>query len=196
MILLQGEHFKKEKVINWFVFLRLMIKREVLGQLLDSKKAAILNAVLHSHEEMTLKEIAQKSKVPMATTFRILQNLAAQGILNRREWKTSKVYSCSANEKTEFLKELFYDEYDGVHEFVQVVGNLPEVQNILLHGSQRKGKANLLVIGENLDAGKIEEASQKVREKGFDLTYLPLTRKQYEQMAKMGLYAGEKRVLK
>lgn len=173
-----------------------MIKKEVLSQLLDSKKAAILNAVLHSHEEMTLKEIAQKSTVPMATTFRILQNLVAQGILNRREWKTSKVYSCAPNEKTEFLKELFYDEYDGVSEFIQVVGTLPEVQNILLHGSLRKGKANLLVIGENLDTSKIEEASQKVREKGFDLTYLPLTRKQYEQMAKMGLYAGEKKVLK
>ncbi len=172
-----------------------MIKREVLAQLVDSKKARILEAVLHSKEEMVLKEIAEKSQVPMATTFRILQTLVAQSILTRREWKTSKVYSCAPTENAAFLKELFSNEYDGVHEFVGLIADVPSIQNILLHES-RKGSANLLIIGENLDGNRLEEASQKVRAKGFDLTYLPLSRKQYEQMAKMGLYAGEKKVLK
>ncbi len=172
-----------------------MIKKEVLAQLVDSKKARVLEVILHAKEEMFLKEIAEKSQVPMATTFRILQTLVAQGILNRREWKTSKVYSCAPNDKTEFLKELFYDEYDGVSEFVRLVSDLSGIQNILLHES-RKGSANLLIIGENFDIHQLEEASRKVRTKSFDLTYLPLSRKQYEQMAKMGLYAGEKKVLK
>ena len=35
-----------------------------------------------------------------------------------------------------------------------------------------------------------------VKDKGFDLSYLTLTKEQYEQMAKMGLYSGEKQVLK
>src|SRR3989338_3934846 len=172
-----------------------MTKKEVLTSLIDDKKRRILHVLLHSHEELVLKEITVRSSVPSATTFRILQELVAQTIIHRREWKTSKVYSCQANEKTEFLKELFSDEYDGVHEFVTLVADIPGIQSILLHES-RKGSANLLVIGENLDGNRLDEAMQKVRNKSFDLTYLPLSRKQYEQITKMGLYGGEKKVLK
>lgn len=178
-----------------FSFL-VMIKKEVLAQLVDSKKARVLEVILHSNEEMFLKEISQKSQVPMASTFRILRELVAAGILTKRQWKTSKVYSCAHTEKTEFLKELFYNEYDGVAEFVQLLGNLEGVQNVILHGSQRKGKANVLVLGEHIDGNKVEEACQKIREKGFELSYLTLTKKQYDQMAKMGLYQGEKKVVK
>jgi len=189
-------NFRKEKVINISTILLSMVRKEMLHSLIDAKKIAILEVLLNSHEEMFLKEISQKSKVPMASAFRILQDMVGQGLLNKRKWKTSTIYNCVQNEKTDVLKELFSNEYDGVAEFVQAVGILPEVQSILLHGTQRKGKANLLVIGENLDTSKMEEASQRVREKGFDLTYLPVTRKQYDQMAKMGLYQGEKKVLK
>lgn len=173
-----------------------MVRKEVLHSLIDSKKIAILDILLTAHEELVLKEIAERSKVPMASTFRILQELVAQGLLHKRKWKTSTIYSCVQNEKTDVLKELFSNEYDGVHEFVQLIGDAAGVQSIISHGAQRKGKANLLVIGENLDGIKLEEASQKVREKGFDLTYLPVTKKQYEQMSKMGLYQGEKKVVK
>jgi len=172
-----------------------MVKREVLANLIDDKKRRVLDTMLHSHEELVLKEITSRSGVSPASTFRILRELAAQGIVNRREWKTSIVYSCPANEKTQFLKELFSDDYDGVHEFVDLVSEVPGIQSILLHES-RKGSANLLVIGENLDGNRLDEAMQKVRSKSFDLTYLPLSRKQYEQMARMGLYGGEKKVLK
>ncbi len=173
-----------------------MVRKEVLQSLIDFKKIAILEILLNAHEEMFLKEISQKSKVPLASTFRILQGLVGQGLLHKRKWKTSTIYSCVQNEKIDVLKELFSDEYDGVSGFVQLVGDLAGVQSIISHGTPRKGKANLLVIGENLDGVQLEEASQKVREKGFDLTYLPVTRKQYEQMSKMGLYQGEKKVVK
>lgn len=172
-----------------------MVRKEVLHSLIDSKKIAILDVLLNAHEEMVLKEIAEKSKVPMASTFRILQELVGQGLLHKRKWKTSTIYSCIQNEKTDVLKELFSNEYDGVSEFVQLIVEGAGVQSIISHGAPRKGKANLLVIGESLDGVQLEEASQKVREKGFDLTYLPLTKKQYDQMSKMGLYQGEKKVV-
>ncbi len=173
-----------------------MVKREVLHSLIDSKKMAILEILLNAHEEMFLKEISEKSKVPMASTFRILQEMVGQGLLHKRKWKTSTIYSCVQSEKTDVLKELFSNEYDGVHEFVQLLAGLEGVQNIILHGSQRKGKANVLVLGEQLDTNKVEDACQNIREKGFELSYLTLTKKQYDQMAKMGLYQGEKKVVK
>ena len=173
-----------------------MIKKEVLQSLIDAKKIAIVELLLNAREEMFLQEISQKSKVPMASAFRILQGLVREGLLHKRKWKTSTIYSCVQNEKRDVLKELFSNEYDGVYEFVQLLAGLEGVQNIILHGSQRKGKANVLVLGEQIDGNKVEEACQKVREKGFELSYLTLSKKQYDQMAKMGLYQGEKKVVK
>ena len=173
-----------------------MIKGEVLGHLVDSKKSAVLKVVLNSSDELCLKEISHRSSVPMASTFRILQGLVKAEMVQRRVWKNSKVYSCLHNEKVDFARELFHEEFDGLGEFVQAVQDLSSIQNILLHGVQKKGKANVLLIGEKIDTPRIEEACQKLREKGFELSYLTLTKEQYAQMVKMGLYSGEKKVLK
>lgn len=173
-----------------------MVKKEVLANLIDEKKAAILRVVLNSQEELCLKEIAEKSNVSITSTFRILQGLVKLEILQRRVWKNSKVYTCERNEKVLFLQELFYEEYDGLKEFTAAVENLPGIQNIILHGARKKNKANILLIGENIDVERVEEVCNKVKENGFELSYLTLTKEQYAQMAKMGLYSGEKKVLK
>lgn len=173
-----------------------MVKKEVLAQLIDEKKAAILRIILNSKDELYLKEIAEKSNVSVTSTFRILQDLATLGIIQKREWKTSKVYSCESNEKVEFLKELFTEEFDGIAEFVRSVQDVLGIQNIILHGARKKDKANLLLIGEGIDAPKIDQACKTIKDKGFEVTFLTLTQEQYTQMVKMGLYSGEKKILK
>ena len=173
-----------------------MVKKELLAKLIDHKKTAILKVLLSSPEELCLKEIVQKSKVSITSTFRILQELQELGVLTRREWKTSKVYSCKKNEKVDFLKDLFHEEFDGLSEFVDVVRDFSGIQEILLQGAKRKGKANVLLIGENIDVSKIDEVCNGLKEKGYELSYLTLTKSQYKQMSKMGLYSGEKKVLK
>lgn len=173
-----------------------MIRKEAISKLIDPKKIAVLKVVLSSNEELYLKEIAQKSAVSITSTFRILQELTEQGVLKKREWKTSKVYSCEENPKVDFLKELFAEEYDGLQEFVTAVKELPGLQNIILHGATKKGKANVLLIGEGMDLGPADAVCQKIKERGFELSYLTLTKNQYAQMSKMGLYSGEKKVLK
>lgn len=173
-----------------------MDKKEVLAGLMDRKRVAILKILLGAKEELVLKEIAQKSGVPVSSTFRILQEFADANVIARRVWKTSTVYSSSQGEETDFLRELFQEGYDGVGEFVNMVENIAGVQSIILHGVKRSGKANILVIGSGIDTGKIEDVGNRVREKGFDLSYVTFTRQQYDQMSKMGLYQGEKKVLK
>jgi|APSaa5957512622_1039677.scaffolds.fasta_scaffold173847_1 predicted transcriptional regulator len=173
-----------------------MVKKEILAKLIDDKKAAILQVVLNSQEEMYLKEIAEKSNVSVTSTFRILQELVKLEVLKKREWKTSKVYSCLQNDKVAFLKELFYEEFDGVTEFVKSLESISNIQNIILHGSRKKGKANILLIGNDIDVSLVEKERQNLKERNFELSYMTLTKEQYEQMAKMGLYSGEKKVLK
>ena len=174
---------------------RHMNKKEVLAALIDKKKAAVLYILLNASEEMYLKEIAEKSDVSITSTFRILQEFVELKIIQRKEWKTSKMYYSEKNAQVNFLKDLFDDPFDGVGEFIASVKEIPEINSIILHGAQKKGKANVLLIGENIDVSKIEEECSRLKNKGFELSYLTLGKQQYEQMVKMGLYAGEKKVL-
>ncbi len=176
-----------------------MTKKEVIASLMDEKKAAILRILLNSQDELYLKEIAQRSNVPIATCFRILQELVTLQVLQKREWKTSKVYSPLPNEKVDFLKDLFNEEIDGVKEFLQLTQEIGNIQNIILHGTRKKDKANLLLIGEGIDLltkEKIEQICKTIKDKGFEISFLTLTQDQYTQMVKMGLYSGEKKILK
>lgn len=172
------------------------MKNEVVAKLIDTKKASILRILTNAPEEMYLQEIAHKSNVPLTSTFRILRELVSLELVERRQWKTTKVYSYKKTEKNSLLKELFQEDVDGVAEFVHLVEPLPAIQNIILHGTQKKGKANILLIGEGIETAKVDAACQSLKEKGFDISYLTLTKDQYAQMTKMGLYSGEKTLLK
>ncbi len=170
-------------------------REELLTAVFDKKKAAILRVLLNAAEELSLNEIAQRTKVPMSSAYRILQELAKSGIIERKEWKNSKVYRWKPSKETPLLQELFQEEFDGVAAFLESVKSLPGLQGVIHHGVKKKGRANLLLIGDGLNTVAIEEAARKVREKKFELSFLTLTKSQYEQMAKMGLYSGEKEVL-
>lgn len=172
-----------------------MGKKEVIEQLLDRKKAAVLRVLLAATEEMYLQEISQKSNVPLSSTFRILQGLTKARLVDRRKWKTSTLYQCPSSEGILFLREVFLESFDGVQEFTSQAIQLPQVLQVLLHGQQTKKQANILVIGERIDPLPLETASQNLKTKGFDLSYLLLTKEQYTQLERMGLYAGEKKVL-
>lgn len=173
-----------------------MEKREVLSGLIDDKKAKVIQILLNASEEMYLKEISKKANVPIASTFRILHQLVELGIIQRRVWKNSKVYSCHRNEKVDFLRDLFFEEFDGLKEFVKSVKDITSIQSIILHGAKKKGKANILLLGKDIQTDPIDQVCKSLKGKGFELSYLTVTKEQYEQMAKMGLYSSDKRVLK
>jgi predicted transcriptional regulator len=173
-----------------------MGRGEALAQLIDDKKAAILKTIFNSKEELCLNEVASKSGVSLTSTFRLLQEFVDAGLIKRREWKNSKVYSPEDNEKVAYLKELFYEEFDGLGEFVNSVSGISSIQSIVTYGPKKKDKASVMLIGEGIDATRVTEVCQQLKEKGFELTFLTLTKTQYEQMTKMGLYSGDKKVLK
>ncbi len=173
-----------------------MVKKEVLSKLIDPKIGSILRIVLRTQEELTLLEVSQKSQVSPASTYRILQDLTEMEILNRREWKNSKVYKPHENEKVEFLRTLFDEELDAVAEFTQAALTIQGVQNIILYGSAKKGKANILLIGDSINASPLEPIKNSLKDRGADISFLALTKEQYDRMVTMGLYSGEKKILK
>ncbi len=173
-----------------------MGRGEALAQLIDDKKAAVLKTIFNSKEELCLNEVAAKSGVSLTSTFRLLQEFVDAGLVKRREWKNSKVYSAEDNEKVTYLKDLFYEEFDGLAEFVNQVSNVGSIHSIVTYGPKKKDKASVMLIGESIDVAKVTEVCQQLKDKGFELTFLTLTKIQYEQMTKMGLYSGDKKVLK
>jgi len=55
------------------------------------------------------------------------------------------------------------------------------------------------LIGEGIDLPtkeNIDQICKLIKEKGFEISFLTLTPEQYTQMIKMGLYSGEKKILK
>ena len=80
--------------------------------------------------------------------------------------------------------------------FIDTVKDIKELQYIVLHGKETKDRANLLLIGENIDSGKIKEICAKIKEEhNFIISPLTVTAEQYDSMSKMGLYSGKKNIL-
>ncbi len=160
-----------------------VVKREVLGKLIDSKKASILRVLLHAKEELYLKEIAHQSRVPIASAYRILKELTKLELIERRVWKTAKVYRPCQNDEVEFLKELFDDQINPIQEFVSHVKGFSGITDMLLHGDPKKG--NIVIIGEFINQARVQEVAESLQ---GSISFLCLTPNQYAQMERMGMY--------
>lgn len=171
-----------------------MIEKEVLRGLLDHKKTSILKTLYFAKEDMYLRELAKKSEVSVSSVFRILQELMGLGLVRVKELGMMKFFSLVRNEKSRFLEDWFKEE-SLLDVFVESVKGMEGLKKILLHGKNEKNQANVILIGECVDDSRIKKICDKIKEKGFDLSYLILTGEQFEKLDKMGVYAGEKKVL-
>lgn len=170
--------------------------REILEQLLNPSTLKILKLFInHEDQRYYLREIAKLTKVPPASTYRILLQLADIAIVKVERIKRFKLYALNT-EKSFFLTELLQDRKNAVMEFVNTIKEFDGVQMVVLHGKEDKARANVLVIGNNLDADSIKRNSVYIGEKyGFNIILLTLTPEQYNQMSSMGLYPGKKKIL-
>jgi len=188
--------FKNDKVyILASYFKKQMEPQEILTELFDNKVLNILKFFLKDETgEYYLREISRLTKVSPATTYRILNKLVALEILSVKEIKTAKLYSLQQNKSIDFLKNLV--EVDVIQFFVEQASKLENVEEILLLGNKGRTKANLLLLGTNIDTGKIKLLTGEIKEKyDYTINQMTLIREQYEQMSAMGLYPGTKKLL-
>ncbi len=170
--------------------------REVLEALLPTSTIKILKLFINNEDQRYyLREIAKLTKVPPASTYRILQDLVRLELIKVDSIKKFKLYS--SNPQTgKFLTDLLQDRKSAVADFVQSVKAFDGVEMIVLHGEEVKTKANVLVIGENMDLDSIKRNALYISDKyKFNLVLLTLVPDQYNQMASMGLYPGKKKIL-
>lgn len=169
----------------------------MLDNLFDKKILTILKLfIVDKEKEFYLREIAKQTKVPVATCYRILNKLLSFDIIKLIQIKKFKLYKLADNETTMFLETFLKEEKQILNIFLKKIKELPQVESVILHGKETRDRANILIIGENINSDSIKHICAEIKEKyKFTITPLTLVREQYKQMTSMGLYSGEKRVL-
>jgi len=172
-----------------------MESKDILKELIDNKTLKILNHFISNEgSEFYLREISRITGVSPASTYRILNKLVKLQVIKLNELKTTKLYSLEHNNIVIFLKSIL--KIDLVQQFVEKVSKLRGVKQILMLGTPSKTKANVLVLGNNIDNSKIKFICGEIKEKyNYTINQMTLTKEQYEQMSQMGLYPGGKKII-
>lgn len=170
---------------------------KIFEDLFDKKIIAILKILFREKsKKYYLQELSELSKIPIATTLRILNKLEKLELITVEKISRTKLYYIIENKKTAILSNIFKVDKRILDIFIEQIKELPNLKSVILHGKEHPDKANVLLIGEDLDPGFIKHICADIKEKyKFSLTTLSLTENQYEQMSHMGLYSGNKKTL-
>jgi hypothetical protein len=174
-----------------------MESEKLLDSLFDKKILTILKLFIKKKDQkLTLLEVSKATKVPLASTYRILNKLLLLEIISLEKTKHLKVYSFVESDKSKYLENVLKGTKTILDEFIDQINKLPGVVRVILHGKEEKDKANIIIIGENVDNESIKQIIVGIKEKHyFTLTHLLLTESQYVQMAAMNLFSGKKEIL-
>ena len=170
---------------------------KLLEELFDKKVLKILKLFLADKDnEFYLREAAKLSKVPVASTFRIINKLVSLNLITEKKIKKFKLYRISQNKNIEFLESFIKEEKRIVEIFVESASKIHGVESLILHGEESKDRANILVIGENIDSNIVKNICGEIKEKyNYIISPLTLARVQFKQMSNMGLYSGKRETL-
>ncbi|MBD3209632.1 hypothetical protein GF367_04425 [Candidatus Woesearchaeota archaeon] len=173
-----------------------MDKKEVMTKLLDEQLLKLLKIFINNPaQEYYLRELAKRARVPPATTYRTIQLFKKLDLIKEHKMKRFKFYSLH-EENAAFLADILADRKSAVQEFVDTVKQDPNIEMMVLHGKEERSKANILIIGNNIDQELIRDAALQAKEAyGFNIIHLTLVPDQYNQMSSMGLYPGKKVIL-
>ena len=174
-----------------------MAELSLIENLIDPKVLKILQVFFDDEEkEFYLSEVSKRSGVAPASVFRILKTLFRIGILDMIMVNKFKFYKVKKNKETDTIKTLIKKDKRILDLFVERIREMEGVKQIVLHGAETKDKADLLVIGDNIDASFVKTVAFEIKDKyNFTISWLALTIEQYEQMSSMGLYGGDKKPL-
>lgn len=176
-----------------------MDMHKVLSSLFDEKKLNVLSVFLSDpKKEFYLQQVSDESKVPIATTYRIVNKLVSVEVLVCNKVSKFKVYHLNENatEVVHILNSMVFKEKFGLLDFIKQISFVTGVDSIILHGVDSDSKASLLVLGEGIESEKIKLISFEAKEKYcYNLTYMLLSREQFEQMKLLNMITGELKVM-
>ena len=129
----------------------------VLEDLFDNKIISVLKIMFRDvKKKWYLQELSVESKVPMATCLRILEKFQKLELIDVEKVSRVKLYSLLDNKKVKFLSGIFKEDLKILDEFVERLKDLPGLKSIILHGNEYSDRANILLIGDDMDPGRIK----------------------------------------
>ena len=169
----------------------------LLENLFDPKSLKIIRLFIEDKDkEFYLREISNITKVPVATTFRIINKLVILKVIDQIKIKKFKLYKLAENDNSKFLLGVLKEKPRALEEFIQKAKEFNFIDEIILHGKEEKNKASVLLIGENISSGKVKLLCASVKEKyNFTVLSSSLTKEQFEQMSAMDLFPRIKKVI-
>ncbi len=173
-----------------------MDKKQIVETLFDKKIIKILRLFVNNQDkEYYLREIARITKVPPATTHRIIKQLLTLELIAESKEKYLKTYMANTT-NLKMFSGLLEDKTTALKEFSDFIKQVEGVERAILHGEEEKDRASVLLVGENIDQNIIRDKTLELKEAyKFNIIYLILAPTQYEQMSSMGLYRGRKLIL-
>ncbi len=174
-----------------------MDSKELLEKLFDEKKLKLMNFFFDNPEDQFyLREIAKRTKIPLTTIFRLMGLLKELEIVKEIKMKKFKLYELNQNKNTKLLQDIVAHKKSALMEFVEAASLVDEVEKIILHGKEEKGKANVLLMGEHLDTTNIKNIVLDIKERfNFSIIDLVLDQEQFNKMSEMGLFPGKRTIL-
>ncbi|NQU98027.1 winged helix-turn-helix transcriptional regulator [Candidatus Woesearchaeota archaeon] len=174
-----------------------METKELLEKLFDEKKLKVMQIFFDNPEEdFYIREVAKRTRVPVATTFRIINKLRELEIIRETKIKKFKVYRLNQTKNTEFLQDIVAQKKSALNDFTEKAATIDEVETIILHGKEEKNKANVLLIGHNIPIDKVKSFVVEIKESyNFTIIDLTLEADQFTKMSEMGLFPGRRTVL-
>ncbi|MBU1975169.1 MAG: hypothetical protein KKG59_02065 [Nanoarchaeota archaeon] len=166
----------------------------ILDELIDDKLIAVLRFFIDNPEkQFYLREVAKKVKVSPASTMRIIRKLVKLEVLKEIHIKAFKLYQIEDNDIIKFLDSIISTKKNALEEFINMIKDLAGLSQVVLHGKETADKASVIIVGIDVDAEKIRQATFEVQDKyKYNIMYLTIEPAQFEQMTAMGLYPGKK----
>lgn len=170
---------------------------DVLEELFDPKTISVMRVFYGNNAaEFNLKDVAKNAKVSMASTFRIVNKLVSVGVVDKVKMAGFKAYKLGDNERTRFLGQVVKREKQVLQYFVTWAKGIKELDAVILHGQETSERADVLLVGENIDNAEVKSVCGEIKEKyAYVISPLVLLPSQFKDMSAMGLLPKKKTVL-
>lgn len=171
---------------------------ETLAALFDNKVLAILAVLVNDTSGgLYLREISKYSKVPDATTFRIINKLEQANLLDITKIKNLKLYRLKDIPNTHFLFKLMKKEERVLDLFInKVKENMSIDLAILIDGGESNQRASVLLVGDVISSDKVKEIAGEIKiNHNFTINPTVLNNESYQGLVNSGQISGNKKVL-
>lgn len=174
-----------------------MEKVDILRELFDEKVISILRLFMSFPEkQFYLSEISEKTKVNIATAFRILNKLNMLNYIKSLEIGKTKLYQLDKSDKTRTISNMMRGERkEPLEDFIERIKLLPRIKKIFLD-FKSENRAKLLIVGEFLLRERIERICSEIKQRyNFIIEFSEVSEKQLENLSAFLINDFDKKLL-